>query len=243
MSGRRRIIRIDRDLCDGCGICARACHEGAIEIRDGKAVLVKDSYCDGLGACIGECPRGALTIEEREADPFDPEEVEARKAGQPEAHDARPACACPSAAPRTFDRSQAEQPDEGAARSSMLSNWPVQITLVPVDAPFLRNADALLAADCVPFAFAGFHERFVKGRSVLVGCPKLDDAEAYLDKLGVIFATCGIRSLEVVYMQVPCCAGLVRLAGAARDRSGGVFPVRLTRIGLDGSILESVEAR
>jgi Fe-S-cluster-containing hydrogenase component 2 len=234
--GIRKIIRIDRDLCNGCGSCASACAEGAIEMRDGKAELVKDSYCDGLGACIGECPTGALTIEEREAPGFDEHAVKdhlERKAAV-----AAPACGCPSSQARSLGG--AAPAPSAEAVPSQLTTWPVQITLVPPGAPFLSGADLLLAADCTPFAFADFHRRFVRGRVVLVGCPKLDDAASYVEKLAQIFAMNGIRSVEVVYMQVPCCGGLVRVAREARDRAGAAIPLRLTRIGLDGSIQESV---
>jgi len=236
--GMRKIIRIDRDLCNGCGSCASACAEGAIEMRDGRAELVKDSYCDGLGACIGECPTGALTIEERDAPEFDEHAVKAhleRKASPPTG----PASGCPSAQARSLGRTAAA-PSTAEAVTSQLTSWPVQITLVPPAAPFLAGADLLLAADCTPFAFADFHRRFVRGRVVLVGCPKLDDAASYVEKLSQIFAMNDIRSVEVVYMQVPCCGGLVRVAREARDRAGAAIPLRLTRIGLDGTIQESL---
>lgn len=235
---KRKIIRIDRDLCNGCGRCASACSEGAIEMRDGKAVLVRDSYCDGLGACIGECPAGALRIEEREAEAFDEKAVEQHLGKTPHLAGPEP-CGCPSAAARRLDTAK-DAPAGPASLPSLLSAWPVQIMLVPEAAPFLEGADLLLAADCTPFAFADFHRRFLRGRIALVGCPKLDDAAHYLEKLTRIFSGRDIRSVEVVYMQVPCCAGLVRMARAARDASGASFPLRLTRIGLDGSILESV---
>lgn len=234
----RKIIRIDREKCDGCGQCASACHEGAIEIVDGRARLVKESYCDGLGACIGDCPRGALTVETREADEFDEQAVaveqERRKAaaGKPAA-----ACGCPSAAARALQ--PAACMDSPVAVQSQLTAWPVQITLIPPSAPFLEDADLLIAADCTPFAFADFHRRFMRGRVVLVGCPKLDDTTPYLEKLTEIFRTRSIRSVEVAYMQVPCCSALPRLVLAARESAGAGFPARLTRIGLDGAILES----
>lgn len=236
----RKIIRIDEEKCDGCGKCASACHEGAIEIVNGKARLVKESYCDGLGACIGDCPRGALTIETREADGFDEKAVAeemAKKEAAAKASPAAPACGCPSAAARTLNPSVAA--GGGTAIPSQLSAWPVQIALIPPAAPFLEDADLLIAADCTPFAFPDFHRRFMKGRITMVGCPKLDDTGPYFEKLTEIFRTRGIRSVEVAYMQVPCCSALTRLVLAAREASGASFPVRLTRIGLDGAIQES----
>lgn len=239
----RKIIRIDREKCDGCGQCARACHEGAIEIVDGKARLVKESYCDGLGACIGDCPRGALTIETREADGFDEKAVAFEMAKHEAVARARaqtqeaPACGCPSAAARPL--SPSVQQGAGVEIPSQLSAWPVQIALVPPSAPFLEGADLLIAADCTPFAFPDFHRRFMKGRVTLVGCPKLDDTGPYFEKLAEIFRTRGIRSVEVVYMQVPCCSALTRLVLEARGQAGTSFPVRLTRIGLDGAVQES----
>jgi Pyruvate/2-oxoacid:ferredoxin oxidoreductase delta subunit len=233
---RRKILRIDREKCSGCGLCASACAEGAIEIRDGKAVLVRDSYCDGLGACIGECPAGALQMEERDAEDFDEHAVADHLEKRSPAGFPAP-CACPSAAVRSLKPET--EPASAPAMPSQLSTWPVQLMLVPVGAPFLSGADLLLAADCTAFASADFHKRFLKGRVALVGCPKLDDARLYLDKLTDIFAASDLRSLEVVYMQVPCCSGLVRLAREARQRSGASFPMRLTRLSVDGQILES----
>jgi ferredoxin len=230
----RKILRIDRDRCTGCGLCASACAEGAIEMRDGKAVLVKDSYCDGLGACIGECPAGALTIEERQADEFDEQAANENMRRK----SAPPSCGCPSSASPTMRPEAAVSPD-GIHAPSQLSTWPVQITLVPPTAPYLAGADILLAADCTPFAFADFHRRFLRGRVALVGCPKLDDAGSYAAKLTEIFAGNEIRSVEVVYMQVPCCSGLVRIAREAKRASAASFPLRLTLISLDGRILES----
>ncbi|HRY61162.1 MAG TPA: 4Fe-4S binding protein [Candidatus Fermentibacter sp.] len=236
----RKIIRIDRERCDGCGKCASACHEGAIEVVDGKARLVKESYCDGLGACIGDCPRGALTIETREADGFDEKAVAgemAKREASAKAAAPAPACGCPSAAARTLAPSAPQ--GSGVEIPSQLAAWPVQIALVPPSAPFFEGADLLIAADCTPFAFPDFHRRFMKGRVTLVGCPKLDDTGPYYEKLTEIFRTRGIRSVEVAYMQVPCCSALTRLVLAARGEAGASFPVRLTRIGLDGAVQES----
>jgi ferredoxin len=230
----RRIIRIDEEKCDGCGICAAACHEGAILVIGGKAKLVSESYCDGLGDCIGPCPRGAITMVEREAEEYDEEAVR-RHMSSP--HAAPTACACPGSAVRKLEASAAATGPSGPL-PSRLTHWPVQITLVPPSAPFLAGADLLITADCVPFAYAGLHDDFMTGRAVLVGCPKLDDAGYYQDKLAEIFGSCSPRSITVLYMEVPCCAGLVRLVRAALADSGAAVPLRLVRIGIRGGILE-----
>lgn len=254
MARRRSIIRIDEEKCDGCGQCAIACAEGAIEIVDGKARLVSETYCDGLGACIGECPQGAITIEVREAEEFDEEAVQRRLAelGREPAEQAHAhaeaaaetlACGCPSALSATWGTerpAQAEAGPVGAARPSQLRNWPVQLYLVPPTAPYLEGAELVIAADCTAFALADFNERFLPGRKLLVGCPKLDDAALHRHKLGSIFGQNDIRSIEVVYMEVPCCSGLVRLVRQALADAGKQIPVRLTRIGIHGDVQETV---
>jgi len=232
---RRRIICIDEEKCDGCGICAEACHEGAIAIVDGKARLVKESYCDGLGDCIGPCPRDAISIEERDAEEYDAEAVGEHLAGM-----AGSPSGCPGACPEVIEGPSGGAAENMETRPSRLSAWPVQITLVPPNAPFLKKADLLLAADCVPFAYADFHERFVRGRTVLVGCPKLDDAEYYLQKLEEIFRLNSPSSVTVVYMEVPCCGGLPRLARMAAEASGRIIPMRLVRIGIRGKMIEDI---
>ncbi|MCU0610620.1 MAG: 4Fe-4S binding protein [Candidatus Eisenbacteria bacterium] len=238
----RQIIRIDEEKCDGCGLCATACAEGAIAIIDGKARLVSETYCDGLGACLGECPRGAITMEEREAPAFDEEAVMHAKAAAPPPKAEPLPCGCPGSQVRAITACECSESPAVASTEdapSCLRNWPVQMKLVPVSAPYLRNADLVIAADCVPFAFASFHQRFLPGRVLLVGCPKLDDAGFYRGKLADIFRLNNIRSLEVVHMEVPCCSGLVRLAlGAAAD-AHACIPVTLTKIGIAGDVLES----
>lgn len=232
---KRKIIHIDEDKCDGCGICAEACHEGAIQMTGGKARLVKESYCDGLGDCIGPCPRGAISIEERPAEEYDEQAVKehlSRSGSCP--------ASCPGSVPLEMPaRNSGTAPSPSGGPRSRLTTWPVQITLVPARAPFLRNADLLVAADCVPFAFAGFHEKFVKGRVVLTGCPKLDDAEYYLNKLGEIFRLNRIGSVTVPYMEVPCCGGLPRIVESAIRSSGREIPLELVRIGIDGDVQET----
>lgn len=235
----RQIIRIDEEKCDGCGLCATACAEGAIAIIDGKARLVSETYCDGLGVCLGECPRGAITMEAREAAPFDEEAVAHAKAAR-SSQEPLP-CGCPGSHVQTVSPCACadDAAPEAEDRPSRLRNWPVQMRLVPSSAPYLRGADLAIAADCVPFAFAGFHERFLPGKVLLVGCPKLDDADYYRAKLAGILRDNGIRSVEVVHMEVPCCGGLVRLALGAMADAGTDIPLRLTRIGIDGQVQET----
>jgi len=236
---RRKIIRIDESKCDGCGLCASACAEGAIAMVDGKARLVSEIYCDGLGACLGECPRGAITIEEREAGAFDAAAVE-RHLSHRSAHPvpAPPAAfVCPGAAMRDLAPEPVAPPaPAGATPSSQLRNWPVQITLVPVRAPYLNGARLTIAADCTPFAYPDFHARFLTGRVVLIGCPKLDDANAYREKLATLFRENDIREVEVAIMEVPCCGGLARLVAGALGDAQKEIPLRLTRVGVRGDL-------
>jgi Pyruvate/2-oxoacid:ferredoxin oxidoreductase delta subunit len=233
----RNIINIDETKCDGCGQCARACEEGAIAIIDGVAKVVSETYCDGLGACIGECPRGAITLETREAPDFDPDAVKSHKA----AKEAKPAvapekllCGCPGTLSRSFALSE----PQGAQTASALGNWPVQLKLVPVIAPYLNGANLLISADCVPFALAEFHRHFLKGRVLMVGCPKLDDIQSYTEKLTDIFRQNDIRSVQVVYMEVPCCFGLLRAVNTALAASGKKIPFSAAKIGIRGNICE-----
>jgi NAD-dependent dihydropyrimidine dehydrogenase PreA subunit len=236
----RSIVKIDEEKCTGCGLCVPACAEGALRIVDGKVKLVSDKYCDGLGACIGECPQGAITVEKREAAEFDEEAVEENlKSGQsvPAAH--HPHInhqSCPSAKAVRLGRDSVERETLHVSekRVSMLSHWPVQLTLVPPDAPFFENADLLIAADCVPFAYANFHNDFLKGKTIVVGCPKLDDAEFYREKLTKLFTQSNIRSITVVNMEVPCCFGLFRLVKEALGSSGRVIPLKQEIIGMKG---------
>jgi len=238
----RQVIRIDEEKCNGCGLCATACAEGAIAIIDGKARLISETYCDGLGACLGECPQGAITMEEREAEAFDEEAVMHAKTAAAHGPEGPLPCGCPGSHVQTMGPCECSEEPEGQSTEgapSRLRNWPVQMRLVPVTAPYLRNADLVIAADCVPFAFASFHDRFLPGRVLLVGCPKLDDAAFYRQKLTEIFLANDIRSIEVVHMEVPCCGGLVRLvAGAVADAAVQV-PITLTRIGINGEVQES----
>lgn len=257
---KRNILKIDETKCNGCGLCAGACAEGAIAIVDGKARLVSETYCDGLGACLGECPMGAITIEERDAPAFDLAAAEAHvKAAKAKAESASPrphaehnpgqCCptatkahghACPGSALRTFARPAAKQDareDKGPAIDSELTQWPVQLMLVPPTAPFLRGADLLICADCVPFAFADFHGKYLAGRAVLVGCPKLDDVEFYAEKLAEVFAEATPKSVTVVRMQVPCCGGIVQAALRAREAAAAKIAINVDTISLEGGVL------
>jgi len=226
---RRKIIRIDEEKCTGCGVCVESCVEGAIQIVDGKARLVKESYCDGLGACLKECPEGALTIEEREAEPFD-EEAAKRHAGTAGV----PGSTCPGTMARRIERRTGT--GTPAQARSELTQWPVQLTLVSPEAPYFREADLLLVADCVPMAMGDFHARFLRGRAVAVGCPKLDDASFYAEKLAEIMKRSTVRSPIVVHMEVPCCFGLRHVAERALSGCGREVPVRFVTVGIDGTV-------
>jgi NAD-dependent dihydropyrimidine dehydrogenase PreA subunit len=232
----REIVKIDEEKCNGCGLCVPACAEGAIRIVDGKARLIADNLCDGLGACLGDCPMDAITTEKREADEFDEEAVEehlaAGAAGEGPAP-APPQGGCPSARLMTFEKQEAGG-EEAGPRTSALRQWPVQMHLVPPSAPFLKDADLLLAADCVPFAYADFHRDFLKDKALLIGCPKLDDGQAYLRKLTAILAGNDVKRLTVLHMEVPCCSGLIAIARQALAASGRDVPLETVRIGIQG---------
>lgn len=230
----RPIIRIDEEKCDGCGLCATACHEGAIAIVEGKARLVSESHCDGLGDCLGECPRGAITIERREADAYDEEAV--RKAQEKKFPEKSLPCGCPGTMARSLK--EVPLPDlKDLTTVSLLENWPVQLALVPVSAPYLKGANLVLAADCTAFACPDFHGRFLEGKILLMGCPKLDDAASYEEKIGAILSENGIEKVEVVYMEVPCCGGLVRLVQSAIEKARVSVSLTLTKVGIHGAIL------
>jgi len=239
---KRPIILIDESLCDGCGQCIMACAEGALELVDGKAKLVGEVLCDGLGACLGDCPQGALVVEEREADEFDEAAVKERLAelasAKEEPAPAPAACGCPGAASRDLrgPSSPPAPPRTGTAGPSELSNWPIQIHLAPPQAPYFDGAKLLIAADCVPGAYPDFHAGLLAGRRLLIGCPKLDDTRAYFDKLTAIFTHNDLESVEVAFMEVPCCSGLVRLVQQAMSASGRDIQVELVQVGIDGQI-------
>jgi Fe-S-cluster-containing hydrogenase component 2 len=232
----RNIVKIDEEKCNGCGLCAQACAEGAIEIVNGKAKLISDTYCDGLGACIGRCPEDAITIEQREADDFD---EAATKAHLVEQHQAQPAVVCPGLMTKVL-RPRGQSPGSAVAPSpSQLTHWPVQLKLLSPTAPCLANADLLLVADCVPFAMGDFHNRLLKDHSLAVGCPKLDNVDFHIEKLAAILQANNLKSLTVVHMEVPCCFGLTHVARKAIDRSGANIPFEDVTVDLQGNISKS----
>lgn len=265
MKQARTVIRIDEDKCNGCGLCVPSCAEGAIQIVDGKARLVSEVYCDGLGACLGECPMDAITLEEREADAFDETAVEehlatigraptakahvAPHAGHAPAPAANPVLdepfqGCPGSRARLMDTTAAVPstplPAEGASPTpSILQSWPIQMHLVPVKAPGFYTDTLLLTADCVPPSFPDFQKRFLPGRTLVMGCPKLDDTATYLTKLTQILASNDIRTVEVLHMEVPCCGGLVYLAEEAVKKCGRPVEVTCIQIGIRGDIQPS----
>ena len=246
MKVKRKMVKIDEDKCNGCGLCVPSCAEGALQIIDGKAKLLSDVYCDGLGACLGDCPQGAISIEEREAEEFDEKAVEVhleRMKKEEQKKESKPVfTGCPGMAAKSIQRTEDEKETvQTGSISSKLTNWPVQIKLVSPQAPYLQGASLLIAADCVPFAYADFHRKFVDGRVVLVGCPKLDDADFYIEKLAMIFAKNEIKDTAIPYMEVPCCHGLLRIVELALQKAGKTIPVTATMIGLDGEIRNTRE--
>ena len=235
----RRIIQIDREKCNGCGACAEACHEGAIAMVDGKAELMRDDdYCDGLGDCLPACPTGAITFVEREAAAYDEQAVMENKQKKMRKEGMTLPCGCPGSQSRQIKR--AEDPHAGAqcaVQESRLSQWPVQIKLVPVNAPYFDGAKLLIAADCTAYAYAAFHERFMRGHITLVGCPKLDGVD-YAEKLTEIIRENDVKSVTVVRMEVPCCGGLERAAVTALKNSGKFIPWQVVTVTLDGRLKE-----
>jgi Fe-S-cluster-containing hydrogenase component 2 len=253
----RKIIEIDEELCDGCGNCVPSCAEGALEIVDGKARVIGEIYCDGLGACLGECPMGALKLVEREADEFDEEAVEkllAQKKPQEPARE-RPAFSggCPSARLQNFAAQQsapapspcqeANKPADFGEAESALSHWPVQIMLVPPTAPFLKGADLLVLADCVPVAFPTVHRDFIKGKAVMMGCPKFDNAQSYIEKFAQICKESGIKSITSVIMEVPCCSGLPMIVKKGMEMAGVDIPMEEVVISTRGKVLQRTQVK
>ena len=236
---KRRIIQIDQEKCNGCGACAAACHEGAIAMVEGKARLMRDDYCDGLGDCLPACPTGAITFVEREAAAYDEKAVlENKKKTMQQAGMSLPG-GCPGTRMKTIQHAAEPAGAEAAPAGvpSRLSQWPVQIKLVPVNAPYFDGAKLLIAADCTAYAYAAFHERFIRGHITLVGCPKLDSVD-YSEKLTEIIRKNDIRSVTVVRMEVPCCGGLENAAKTALQKSGKFIPWQVVTISTDGRILD-----
>ena len=241
---KRRIIEIDRDKCNGCGACAAACHEGAIAMVDGKAQLMRDDYCDGLGDCLPACPTGAITFVERESAAYDEKAVMENKQKKMQEKMKKEGmtlpCGCPGSRSRRIEHAECDASEpRGAEPVSRLSQWPVQIKLVPVNAPYFDGARLLIAADCTAYAYAAFHERFIKGHITLVGCPKLDGVD-YSEKLTEIIRNNDIKSVTVVRMEVPCCGGLEHAAKTALQRSGKFIPWQVVTVSTDGRIINSL---
>ncbi len=241
---KRNIIEIDESKCNGCGICIDACHEGALKLINGKAKLVSDSYCDGLGNCLPECPTGAIEIVEREADAFDEEAVKKHmdsKSIMP-AKDNNLACGCPGTMARTIEKrpstpAQSVKQDVVTGKESQLRQWPCQIKLVPVNAPYLANSHLLVAADCTAYAYSNIHQDFMRNKITLIGCPKLDDGD-YSEKLTEILKRNEIKSVTVLRMEVPCCGGIVQAVKSALVNSGKMIPWNVVTISTDGGIIE-----
>ena len=231
----RKIIHIDEEKCNGCGACAQACHEEAIGMVNGKAKLLRDDYCDGLGNCLPTCPTGAISFVEREAAAYDEAAVQENK----QKKSAPLACGCPGTQSKTIQHSEcACGGHDHHAQPSRLSQWPVQIKLAPVNAPYFDGANLLIAATCSAYAYAGFHEDFIKGRVTLVGCPKLDGVD-YSEKLTDIIRNNDVKSVTVVRMEVPCCGGLEHAVKTALRDSGKLIPWQVTTISTDGNILDA----
>jgi NAD-dependent dihydropyrimidine dehydrogenase PreA subunit len=232
----RKVVEINEDLCNGCGLCTISCAEGALKIIDGKAKLISEKYCDGLGNCLN-CPQGAISIEEREAEDFNETAVEEHLAV--DLQEPGPACNCPSAAVKQFKNAKvAAAPAVEVSKDaveSRLTHWPVQLALGPATAPFLKNADLVLTADCVPFAYADFHRDFLgEHTALLIACPKLDNFQTHQEKLNQILKQSGIKSLTVVHMEVPCCSGLVNMAKQAMLTTGNIIPFRDVTVSIRG---------
>jgi Fe-S-cluster-containing hydrogenase component 2 len=233
---KRKIIEIDKEKCNGCGQCVTACHEGAIQMVDGKAQLVSDIYCDGLGDCLGECPVDAIKIIERDAEAFD--EAAVAKRMEEKKKPTPPAGGCPGMRAMSFNKGQ---PTSGAPVSvgvSALTQWPIQLHLVPVQAPFWQNSDLLIAADCTAVAYPDLHAKLLKGKSLAIACPKLDDTSTYVDKLTAIFRDNAIKSITVARMVVPCCSKIAVIVETALQASGKNIPCKHIVINLDGTINE-----
>lgn len=229
----RKIIKIDEEKCNGCGACATACHEGAIEMVGGKAKLIREHYCDGLGDCLPACPTGAISFDEREAPEYDGEAVLRAKTNS---LGVKPSCSCPGTQSKSFRRDSAASGERGAV-SSKLMQWPCQIKLVPKNAPYFDGANLLIAADCTAYAYGSFHNDFIRNHITLIGCPKLDDGD-YTEKLTHIIKENNIKSVKIVRMEVPCCGGIENAAKKAIQASGKFIPWQVVTISTDGKIID-----
>lgn len=247
----RKIVSIDKEKCNGCGLCVNACHEGAIELVEGKAQLISDEYCDGLGDCLPECPTGAITIIEREALPYDDDAVQYKKKEKQAKNQLNTiSFGCPGTKMREIKRSNAiednsekklhEKEVDSVNIMSQLNQWPVQLKLINSSAPYFKGADLLIAADCTAYAYGNFHNEFIKGHVTVIGCPKLDDNEYYVEKLKDILIHNEIRSITVVRMEVPCCSGIVKAIKQAMLQSSTIVPYKEVTIGIDGNIIETI---
>ena len=231
----RKIIKIDEEKCNGCGACAAACHEGAIEMINGKAKLTREDYCDGLGDCLPSCPTDAISFEKREAPAYDEAAVLAAKAKEEAGHTLP--CGCPGTQSKAIKREVCDTAQPEVSAESRLSQWPVQIKLVPVNAPYFDKANLLIAADCTAYAYGNFHNEFIRNHITLIGCPKLDEGD-YAEKLTAIIANNNIKSVTIVRMEVPCCGGIENAAKRALQASGKFIPWRVVTISTDGRIIE-----
>ena len=234
----RKIVEIDEEKCDGCGLCVPKCAENAIVIENGKAKLSAENLCDGLGACLGECPQDAITIEERPAEAFDERAVEAQKCAQGN-NVAGISGGCPGSMLRKLNAQSPPADGPVGSSRSQLGQWPVQLTLVPPVGDIWQGADVLLAADCAAYAMGDFHDRLLAGKTLAVACPKLDDCDAYVAKLTTIFAGNAIRSITIARMEVPCCSGLERIVQEAISRAGREIPITIVEISVGGQILNT----
>ena len=233
----RKIIEIDEEKCDGCGNCVPSCAEGAIQIIDGKAKVIGDKYCDGLGACLGDCPKDALKLIERRADEYDEEAVHAHLERQKTASGNQKPNGCPSQQVKTFPISQwpgMGMSTAGPVGDSALGHWPVQLRLIPSSAPFLKDATLLITADCVPVAAPSFHSDYLKGKVVMLGCPKFDDADFYIDKLADIFTRNNLQGITMMVMEVPCCSKMKWIVDSAMEKSGENIPVQQVTVSTTG---------